>query len=208
MTSVSLDDIASSRNSEESFSTQNKKFQFSPPVVPPSYETQQEIINNRLGTLFPSSSLETPRSTSTLNSKQDSLQNYMFNEYTFPKPKLTRGSANIFASAEEKRKYILEVLDNLCLHFDDYERIKILQEIESKTMTAFLSGTPVGFIRNYDLTKKNCHIYDSPYDDKVKIVYVVEDHYDDGTVTIRDDRNNQHRVFRGALTRFTDSPTF
>ncbi len=208
MTSVSLDDSASPRNSEESFSMQNQRFQLSPPVVPPSYETQQEIINNRLGTLFPSQSLETPRSTSSLNNKNDSPLNYIFNEYTFPKPKLTRESANIFASAEEKRKYVLDVVDNLCLHFDDDERIKILQEIESKTMTAFLSGTPVGFIRNYDLTKKNCHIYDSPYIDKVKVAYVVEDHYDDGTVTIRDDRNNQHRVFRGILTRFTDSPTF
>lgn len=208
MTSVSLDDSASPRNSEESFSMQNQRFQLSPPVVPPSYETQQEIINNRLGTLFPSPSLETPRSTSSLNNKNDSPLNYIFNEYTFPKPKLTRESANIFASAEEKRKYVLDIVDNLCLHFDDYERIKILQEIESKTMTAFLSGTPVGFIRNYDLTKKNCHIYDSPYIDKVKVAYVVEDHYDDGTVTIRDDRNNQHRVFRGILTRFTDSPTF
>jgi hypothetical protein len=52
MTSVSLDDSASPRNSEESFSMQNQRFQLSPPVVPPSYETQQEIINNRLGTLL------------------------------------------------------------------------------------------------------------------------------------------------------------
>ena len=99
---------------------------------------------------------------------------------------------------------INEILLNIETNLNNDEKIQLIRRLETTILSQYIPNNAVGFIRDYDEKKRNNYNYSSPFSNNIKTVYIVEDHYDDDTVTIRDINNNQARVHRRILTRFTE----
>ena len=117
---------------------------------------------------------------------------------------LTRQQVYMPMSDQEKNDFTNDMIMRLQMEFNDSERTSFLRRLEGITMTPFIIGSEVGFIRDYDETKTKSDLYKSQFTENNKVVKVVSENLEDATVTICDDENNEHRVFRGVLTRFIE----
>ena len=149
--------------------------------------------SSRLGAPFP---FEKPRL------ERQTTGRLMEEDMGFSGVPLTRQQVYMPMSDQEKNDFTNDMIMRLQMEFNDSERTSFLRRLEGITMTPFIVGSEVGFIRDYDETKTKSDLYKSPFTENNKIVKVVSENLEDATVTICDDENNEHRVFRGVLTRF------